>query len=325
MKKKSLICTILAMTLILAGIGYAYWTDTLQVNTKATTGDLDVTFVDLGLYAQYGSDELVNGSDWSIIDGVGDNGYVDAQYFRRGTDYNKIAADGNIDNYHKQAEGYNDVSFDASLKDSKEIGKQIRDYNAQVLGSDEIEISVNNMYPGYAQAFRSDILNLGSIAARLSKLQFDVNGIDGKEETAKDMLGVALLIQREYYKGNNDHEHVFGLAESLGLDPSDIFTVGNVDFVRLSALDKVSEEVLKENAELLSLPSGNSMDLFLGIGMDPDAEGVYTTGSTKVMADNDDTQSQNTGATVNVKLMWDQFNEGRDINSTNRLAEQNAR
>jgi predicted ribosomally synthesized peptide with SipW-like signal peptide len=325
MKKKSLICTILAMTLILAGIGYAYWTDTLQVNTKATTGDLDVTFVDLGLYAQYGSDELVNGSDWSIIDGVGDNGYVDAQYFRRGTDYNKIAADGTIDNYHKQAEGYNDVSFDASLKDSKEIGKQIRDYNAQVLGSDEIEISVNNMYPGYAQAFRSDILNLGSIAARLSKLQFDVNGIDGKEETAKDMLGVALLIQREYYKGNNDHEHVFGLAESLGLDPSDIFTVGNVDFVRLSALDKVSEEVLKENAELLSLPSGNSMDLFLGIGMDPDAEGVYTTGSTKVMADNDDTQSQNTGATVNVKLMWDQFNEGRDINSTNRLAEQNAR
>ncbi len=325
MKKKSLICTILAMTLILAGIGYAYWTDTLQVNTKATTGDLDVTFVDLGLYAQYGSDELVNGSDWSIIDGVGANGYVDAQYFRRGTDYNKIAADGTIDNYHKQAEGYNDVSFDASLKDSKEIGKQIRDYNAQVLGSDEIEISVNNMYPGYAQAFRSDILNLGSIAARLSKLQFDVNGIDGKEETAKDMLGVALLIQREYYKGNNDHEHVFGLAESLGLDPSDIFTVGNVDFVRLSALDKVSEEVLKENAELLSLPSGNSMDLFLGIGMDPDAEGVYTTGSTKVMADNDDTQSQNTGATVNVKLMWDQFNEGRDINSTNRLAEQNAR
>ena len=49
--RKSMIGGIAALSLILAGTGYAYWTDTLNVTTKATTGDLDVTFVDLGLYA----------------------------------------------------------------------------------------------------------------------------------------------------------------------------------------------------------------------------------------------------------------------------------
>lgn len=35
---------IVALSLILTGTGYAYWTDTLNVTTKATTGDLEVTF-----------------------------------------------------------------------------------------------------------------------------------------------------------------------------------------------------------------------------------------------------------------------------------------
>ena len=65
---------IVALSLILTGTGYAYWTDTLNVTTKATTGDLEVTFADLGLYAQYANETKANG--WSIVDGVGETSYV---------------------------------------------------------------------------------------------------------------------------------------------------------------------------------------------------------------------------------------------------------
>ena len=53
--KKSIIGGLLALSMVLAGTGYAYWTDTLNVTTKATTGDFGMTFADLGLYAQYGN------------------------------------------------------------------------------------------------------------------------------------------------------------------------------------------------------------------------------------------------------------------------------
>ena len=50
--RKMILGGILAATMILGGTGYAYWTDTLKVTATATTGDLDMTFADMGLYAQ---------------------------------------------------------------------------------------------------------------------------------------------------------------------------------------------------------------------------------------------------------------------------------
>ncbi|WP_397352924.1 TasA family protein [Oscillibacter sp.] len=41
--KKAMVGGILALSLVLAGTGYAYWTDTLNVTNKVATGDLDVT------------------------------------------------------------------------------------------------------------------------------------------------------------------------------------------------------------------------------------------------------------------------------------------
>ncbi|MDO4793811.1 MAG: signal peptide protein, partial [Filifactor alocis] len=112
---KSLVGSILSLSLVLAGAGYAYWTDTLSINTKATTGDFGVTFADLGLYAQYDNETVAGG--WSIVDGVkhGDNeGFVADEFFMRGnTDYNIIAKAGTIDQYYKEAEGYNNVKFNA--------------------------------------------------------------------------------------------------------------------------------------------------------------------------------------------------------------------
>ena len=121
--RNSFIGGIVALSLVLAGTGYAYWTDTLNVTTKATTGDFGVQFVDLGLYAQYGN-ETIQGGGWSIVDGIGDAGYVDDHFFMRGTsDYNKIAKDGSIDAYKERAKGYNNIDFNAELVDKAPPGR----------------------------------------------------------------------------------------------------------------------------------------------------------------------------------------------------------
>ena len=84
----------------------------------------------------------------------------------------------------------------------------------------------------------------------------------------------------------------FKLAKALNLGDDAYFTIGRVEFVRLSALEQADPEVLRtalKHAEILC----NRMDLFMGVAMDPDAKGQYTTGSTQVMNnDNDDVKGQ---------------------------------
>lgn len=326
-RKQSLISGILALSLIMAGTGYAYWTDTLSVTTKATTGDFGVAFVDLGLYAQYGNEFGSNGRGWSIIDGVGDSGYVDEDFFLRGAnDYNAIAAPNTIQAYMDRVKGYNNVNFDAKLGDLEDY-VQVGPYNpGNANASDEILLTINKMYPGYAQAFRSDIINVGDIAAKLSGIDFEVSALDGKElGNVKDMLGLAIFMHAEMRPGNPGDQDVFKLAANFNDD--DIFTVGNVDFVRLSALEKADPAVLSavlQNQEILCRPTENRMDIYLGVAMDPDAEGVYTTGTTANMKDNNDELSQEKGVQVVIDLLWDQFNVGKGIDApANILQNQN--
>ena len=329
-RRNTLVGGVVALGLVLSGTAYAYWTDSLNVTTKATTGDFGVKFVDLGLYGQYG-DETNKGAGWSIVDGIGDNSYVGDQFFLRGaSDYNIIAKPGSIDAYKERAKGSNNVDFNAELKDKEKLTKDIgRAYKKAVTdASGKVVLTVDNMYPGYAQAFRTDVLNVGTLAAKLSNIKFEVEA--DKTKKAQDMLGIALYTHQEQYSPDTskDGQNVFKLAKSLGLKESQYFTVGGVDFVRLSALKSVDQEVIKkaiENAEILTSPStDNRLDLFIGVAMDPDAEGVYTTGSTdKLNKNNDDADSENGEATVTVDFLWDQFNAGKKIEGTNILKEQN--
>ena len=96
---------IVALSLILTGTGYAYWTDTLNVTTKATTGDLEVTFADLGLYAQYANETKTD--SWSIVDGIGDTGYV-AELQGEDTDESKARIE-NIDELISKTESYQEA------------------------------------------------------------------------------------------------------------------------------------------------------------------------------------------------------------------------
>lgn len=328
MNGKSLVGSVLALSLVLAGTGYAYWTDTLSINTKATTGEFGVAFTDLGLYAQYNNETLKGG--WSIVDGVkhGDNeGFVADNFFMRGApEYNKIAKDGSIEQYKKEAAGFNKIEFDAKLKDAEVLKKGPGCYvNAKALGSDTIELSIQKMYPGYAQAFRTDIVNVGDIAAKLGNIKFDVKG--GTDVgNLENMIGLAILVEGEQYNPTvyPNGWNIFKLAANFEDDK--VFTVGGVQFVRLSALKAADfAEVLKDKEAMLCAPAtDNRMDLFLGVAMDPDAEGVYTTGSTKKMnVANDDALSQNKDINVEIKLLWDQFNVGKDAGNPNILKKQN--
>lgn len=327
MNGKSLVGSVLALSLVLAGTGYAYWTDTLSINTKATTGEFGVKFADLGLYAQYDNEIFKDGS-WSIVDGVnhdGKDGFVDSKFFKRGTtNYNEIAKKGTIEQYKKEAAGFNNIEFDAKLKDAEVFKKGPGCYvNAKALGSDEIDVTIEKMYPGYAQAFRTDIVNVGDIAAKLSDIKFNVKDGD-KKGNLEDMIGIALLIEGEQYNPVTlPGWNVFKLAKAF--EEKDVFTVGGVKFVRLSALKgkNLKGALTKENT-MLCAPTDNRMDLFLGVAMDPDAEGKYTTGiSSNINDANKDTLSQNKEVEVAIKLLWDQFNEGKDAGTPNILEKQN--
>lgn len=324
MNGKSIVGSVLALSLVLAGTGYAYWTDTLSVNAKATTGEFGVAFTDLGLYAQYNNETLKGG--WSIVDGVkhGDNeGFVADNFFMRGApEYNKIAKDGSIEQYKKEAAGFNKIEFDAKLKDAEVLTKGPGVYVGSK-GSDTIDVTIKKMYPGYAQAFRTDIVNVGDIAAKLSDIKFNVKG--DKKGNLENMIGLALLVEGEQYNPHVDPNgwNIFKLAANV--DPSKVFTVGGVEFVRLSALkDADFVKKLENSKAMLCAPAtDNRMDLFLGVAMDPDAEGVYTTGTAADIKANNDAESQDKEIDVEIKLLWDQFNVGKDAKDPNILANQN--
>lgn len=333
MSKKFILCTVLALCMILIGTGYAYWTDTLNVTTRATTGDLEVKFVDLGAYAQYANEE-VSGDNWSIIDGINDDtpGYLPADFFRRGTNtYNDVFGNPDQRNYYyDEASGFHSVEFDAELDATGDpLGDNYPNlpYGAATNAGDTISITLDNLYPGYAQAFRSDIINIGSIAAKLSTVEFNVSKIKGEDSPGlnsqtKDLIGVALLVEDE---NNKSGEPAYGEIVKLASHFSDdeIFTLGGVDFVRLSALDDITD--IEEN--LILVPAKvreHRVDMFIGIAVDPDEDGEYTTGTAAEMTNKNDSKTQEKGVVLDVKFGWDQFNVGVEAEATNILENQNS-
>ena len=158
----------------------------------------------------------------------------------------------------------------------------------------------------------------------MSDIKFDVK--DGNNVgNLQDMIGLALLVEGEQYnpKVNPNGWNIFKLAANV--DSSKVFKVGGVEFVRLSALkDADFVKQLENSKAMLCAPAtDNRMDLFLGVAMDPDAKGEYTTGTSAKMTDKDDAESQNKEINVAIKLLWDQFNVGKDAGNPNILKKQN--
>lgn len=303
--KKSIIAGSLAFIMVLSGTGYAVWTENLVIQSRAMTGEFEVKFVDLGVYAQYG-DEREKDAAWSIVDGIGD---IKDDFFAR-ENHNRSSKEESIVEYTDTAKTYNNISFDAQMEDSKEIEKTVGRYaKARTLGSDSIRLEINKMYPGYAQAFRTNIVNLGTLAARLGKIDFNVQTEDG-DKTIEDILGIALYIRSKQVGDDGDIQikPVFRLSEKV-MGENHIFKVGGVDFVRFSALKELDEKVIQEalsDVEVLSEKLGETeLNLYIGIAMDLDAKGVYTSSNKSEM---DDSKTQEKITKLDIQFIWDQFN-----------------
>ena len=104
-------------------------------------------------------------------------------FFMRGNNYNTIAKDGSIEQYRENAKNYNTVDFNAELMDAAAIKKDVGEYTtANTNGSNQIEITVNKMCPGYAQAFRTPVRTGKRRSGVLNK---DNNDADSQEQSVK--------------------------------------------------------------------------------------------------------------------------------------------
>lgn len=302
MKKKVLV-SVLACAMLLLGMGYAYWTDSLQIDTSVSTGELDVRFIDLAMYGQYAGAD--NEYGWAIVDGVGTPGYTPDWYFDRDTDYNIIAKGEQLDAYAERIWGFTNTTFDAKLANPVKLDKQIGPYTTNTDSSKTIKIDLGKVYPGYAQVFQADIVNIGTVAAMLSDIKLDI--INELNDEMKAMIGVNMKLLREYAGDPSEgHVDVFNTAD---LTPADTFTLGGVEFIRLSSLEGLLDgEDAISNDLLYVLPDDNRMDLYIGIAMDPDKDGDYTSGWTGDLSDISDSKTENKVAKFDFTFMWDQFN-----------------
>lgn len=318
MKRKGFIAGILVLSMLLMGTGYAYWTDKLNITSTVDTGELKVKFLDLAMYGQYGGGD--NEVGWSIIDGTGTAAETEDYYFQReGENMNALGDTETIATYRDFIDKYTKTTFAASLTGAEALGTNPYGFSSDTIISDQININLTDMYPGYAQAFEADIVNLGTLTAKLSSVKGTVTGLDadGNED---DMIGISMQLLREYADltvGQEGHVNVFDtLAQAAGLDINDntkFFTLGGVRFLRLSALPLISTYM--ENSQIFVQPDDNRMDVYFAVAMDPDATGTFTTG--KVVASNGtilndnstiDAKSQNKDAQIVVDFLWDQFN-----------------
>jgi hypothetical protein len=302
MKRKILACVVACATLFL-GMGYAFWTDSLQINTTADSGKLEVKFVDLDAYGTYGDET----GKWAVFTGIPGNESVNAQAVFADNSYNKLATPEEIAAFYDSINEYTKTTFNAyqenpvKLQNLAEISLPVDNaYGAGTNTSDVIKVSIDDIYPGYAQLFRTDILNTGTLAAKLSDIKLDLGQF---EPDVQNMIGVCLDVVYE------DGTLVKGITSN------DTFTIDGVEFVRLSALE-AANIANGENGDILYIypDNDNTMDAIFGVAMDPDYAGVYTTGHVDTnnhsiyAPSKSDAASQLKAANFTIDFLWDQFN-----------------
>lgn len=307
MKRKILACVVACATLFL-GMGYAFWTDSLQIDTTADTGKLEVKFVDLDAYGTYGDET----GKWAVYTGIPGNESVNAEAVFHDHSYNKLDSQADINAFFNSIDEYTKTTFDAyqiapvDIEDLEDVILPVDNaYGGDDHASDAIKVDISNMYPGYAQLFRTDILNTGTLAAKLTDIDLTLGEF---EENVDDMIGVCLDV---VYEDGTVVKAVDGAAAE------DIFEIDGVEFIRLSALEDavISGGPGADPDDILYIyPSNdNTMDAIFGVAMDPDYAGAYTTGHVGAAnAVGVDADTQKKEANFVIDFLWDQFNVDAD-------------
>jgi hypothetical protein len=299
MKKRFIAC-IVACAMLLMGTGYAYWADVITLNATVDTGNFDVRL-------------------------------KEASYISEFTDYSECW-------------DTNSLTREAFKNTNAQV-----DAATPTIDDDDLNLTLTNMYPGYAQAYRFKADNYGTLAAKLANIEIVKNGWTSP---MKDMIGMNLTatVKNQVY--------VYGWVEVLGwcwipVNASGTaesstgtpvvgdFAIDGVQFTQLTKLseiagfdhvtdglpdddllyldvhktvnvedyDDVAENLVTEGWLTGEL---NSEVIFnLSIGMNPDAAGAYTSGSTYITDPASwpaDADSQNKSMVLNLVFNWDQYN-----------------
>lgn len=334
MKRKKFLFAALIASTALMGLGYAAWTDSLTITNKATSGNLKVRFIDISEYGQYPCYAKDNEVGWAIFDGRSSDGktsVVDGVATVTGwrlfdqtknNPGNPDEADTTLkDAYLKDKEDYQLATYELAenYSETDKLPIDLQGYKAGDLMSDKIDLTIDNIYPGYAQLFQADIVNVGTVRAKLSGINAEFGKQDDTEVDTKElanMLGIALL--------THDEQNV--TTEVLcvpGVNDENIFEVGGVKFLRLSALNDqaIADALVKAGTiEIAPQSQTDRVDIYWGIAMDPDLKGVYTSGKVEkgengysTASDKDDAATQLKGVQLSLQFLWDQFNVNPDV------------
>lgn len=296
MKRKILACVVACATLFL-GMGYAYWTDGLQIASTADSGKLEVKFVDLDAYGTYGDET----GKWAVLTGIPGNDKIPASKFFDDGSYNEFATLTGVTNFYNSINHYTKTTFAAvqvngvALTEPPVVDNA---YHAGAIISDKIAVDIDNIYPGYAQLFRTDILNTGTLAAKLASMSIQMGG---SNDTMKNMIGISLSVLKE------------SGAKIRVLDSTtagDYFMLGGEKFIRISKLTPSMIQDMTAGDDLLYIypDDDNTFDAVFGVAMDPDYGGTYTTGHVGLTSANNDSLSQIKSANFTIDFGWDQFN-----------------
>lgn len=283
--KKSLIAGVLALGFLVAGGSYAASKNQLHIQGTASTADLDINFVNLGVESYFDHE-----NNWKNVES---SSYEEAKK-----------------NYDEAKKSYYEAGFTGKLTDDK-----LMKYDNQK-GSEKIKLDLNKLYPGFAMFYKAEILNNGSIPARLADIHMKMEG--NELNNAQHMLGISLVIGKpsETEKSLHSKFGKFNLVEDTEFRPEDIFSLGNEKneknekFIRFSAInDKKFHDYLRKHI-ILSMPDqDDKKPISIRIAMDPDAKGVYTSGTvSKQNMSGNDKDSQKKAGSLTIDMLWAQDN-----------------
>lgn len=161
MKKTRFIALVLVAAMMLAGAGYAAWTDHLRVTTTVQTGELDVAF---GTEEGFFNDVWAHPHIW-IYDGC-EQKWKDAKYER-------------------------DL-----LSSDIDFAKMAYDLDEE---EDWLKFTFTNMYPGTQARGRYNMSNVGTIPATIGNVSVTINPIEPGKDGDFD-LPDAIVIRNSTFK-----------------------------------------------------------------------------------------------------------------------------
>lgn len=308
MKKRFIAC-VLACAMLLMGTGFAYWTDLINLKATANTGYLDVNF----------TAAEKKGNNWVPIEGSGVT--TEAAYHSDTSPAAVITDTDHVDlSLYNLYPGHYQM-YSATVANSGTVAAKLGAIKMAIGGDstvaqDMIGVRLTASSTYTTEASQGDPIYGPDKNNVITERCY--NYLFCHEHFAHDWVVTGFLTG--YYAGKKYGTQIIGYETipgqtttnpvAINFPAEQTFTIDGVTFVRLSALSNVKVDVDKAITNILYLTNNSTMKFDVTIGMDPDAEGLYTSGSAFLNNPNgkSDSASQSKQAWIDFSLVWDQYN-----------------